>query len=118
MLPPIYAVLSQDANVANIVGNRIYPHGEAIQDTEKPYIVWQLITGTPQNTLSDRTDIDAMRIQIDCYHQSPVGIEALADVVREAIESYANITSIPLNLREPDTKLYRIALDLDWWYTR
>jgi hypothetical protein len=118
MLPPVYAVLKASSSVVAIVGNRIYPHGEAVQDTAKPYIVWQLVAGTPQNTLSEPASIDAMRIQIDCYHQSPVGIETLADAVRTAIETVAHVTSIPVNERETETKLYRIALDLDWWYTR
>jgi hypothetical protein len=118
MLPPLYAVLMDSTAVTNIIGNRCYPFGEAIQDTDKPYVVWQIIGGSAENNISTSADIDQLVIQVDCYHQSPVGIEALADAVRTAIETIGHITGYPVNEREPDTKLYRIALQLDWWYTR
>lgn len=118
MLPPLYAVLMDSSAVTNIIGNRCYPFGEAVQDTAKPYVVWDVIGGLPDNNLSNAPSVDSITIQVDCYHQSPVGIEALADAVRQALEAVAHITGYPVNEREPDTKLYRIALQLDWWYTR
>lgn len=118
MLPPLYAVLMGSNAVTSIIGDRCYPFGEAVQDTAKPYVVWQIIGGSPDNNLSHAPSIDSYLIQVDCYHQSPVGIATLADAVRSALESVAHITGYPVNEREPDTKLYRIALELDWWYSR
>jgi hypothetical protein len=118
MLPPIYQTLKNNSAVFAIVGNRIYLHGEAVQDTAKPYIVWQMIAGVPENTMSELPQIDSMAIQIDCYHQSASGILTLAKAVRDAIEPYAHITNMPINERDNETKLYRIAIDIDWWYSR
>lgn len=118
MLPPLYAVLMDSTAVTDIIGTRCYPFGEAVQDTDKPYVVWQIIAGLPDNNLSDAPSIDSLSIQVDCYHQSPTGINTLAVAVRSALENVAHITGYPVNEREPDTKLYRIALELDWWYSR
>lgn len=118
MLPPLYAALMGSTAVTNIIGNRCYPHGDAIQDTDKPYVVWEVVGGSPENNLSVAPRDDSFNIQVDCYHQSPVGIVTLASAVRSALESVAHVTGYPVNEREPDTKLYRIALALDWWYSR
>jgi hypothetical protein len=77
-----------------------------------------MIGNVPQNTMSEVPQIDAVSIQIDCYHQSPTGVIDLATAVRNAIEPYAHITNIPINERDAETKLYRIAIDIDWWYSR
>jgi hypothetical protein len=118
MLPPVYATLKNNSTVFGIVGNRIYLHGEAIQNTDKPYVVWQLISGIPQNTMSENPNIDAYSIQVDCYHQSATGILNLAEAVRNALQGYAHATNIPINNRDLDTKLFRMAIDFDWWYAR
>lgn len=118
MFAPIYTTLKASAAVTAIAGTRIYMHGDAPQDAVKPYIVWQSITSNPQNTLSELPQVDAQSIQIDCYHQTQQGILDLATAVRDCIEPYAHVTSIPINEREPDTKLYRIAIVIDWWYIR
>lgn len=117
MLPPIYTTLNT-LEVVNIISRRVYRHGSAPQDTTKPYVTWQLITGTPENNLSSTPSIDRCTVQIDCWHQTDTGIEQLAIAVRDAVEPYAHITGFPVNEREPETKLYRIAIQLDWWLAR
>lgn len=118
MLPPIYPILSGAAPVASIVATRIYPHGEAPQDVTKPYVTWFMVTGVPESGISDLPDIDQCTVQIDCWHQTSSGIVALATAARNAIEPYANVTSIPVNGREKETGLYRIAIQADYWLAR
>jgi len=118
MLPQVYQALFNNGTVNAIVSNRIYRHGNAPQGVGKPYIVWSLISGVPENTLSETPNIDRLPIQVDCYHQTDVGIVDLAKAVRDAIEPLAHMTNIPINLRETDTKLYRITLEFDWWLNR
>lgn len=117
MLPPVYQTLLNDPDVFNIVGNKIYPFGEAEQGVEAPYIVWTQIVATPLNGL-DCSPADTCTIEIDCYHPSPVDVITLADAVRTAVEGVALVISIPIAQREPATRLYRIALDVDWWLDR
>lgn len=121
MLPNIYQILRESAQVKAIVGaspSRIYRHESAPQDTTKPYITWLVITGLPQNTLSEAPEIDAMSVQIDCWHQTDKGVEALAVAVRDAMEVVSHMTGIILNEREQQTKLYRVALQFDVWLDR
>lgn len=118
MLPPVFQTLKASADVKNIVGTnppRIYRHGDAPQDTTRPYITWQLIFGAPENNLSDPTPCDRATVQVDCWHQTDAGVEALAAAARAAIEPVATITGIPIDLREPETRLYRVALQVDWF---
>lgn len=118
MLPPVFQTLTNNSPVNAIVADRIYRHSNAPQGVNKPYITWGIISGVPENSLSDIPDIDRLPIQVDCYHQTDAGIEELAIAVRNAIEPIAHMTNIPINERETETKLYRITLEFDWWLKR
>lgn len=119
MLPPVYTWL-KTPTVQAIIGNlpRAYRHGDAPQDTTKPYVTWQVISGVPENNISDTPCVDRQTIEVNCWHQTDAGVESLAEAVRDAIEPYAHMTNTPLDLRETDTKLYRIALQFDYWNPR
>ena len=47
MYPPIYLVCMTDTSVQSLLGDRLYPFGEAQQDEKRPYAVWQVIYGSP-----------------------------------------------------------------------
>jgi hypothetical protein len=112
MLPPIYSWLNTSA-VQTLVDRRVYRHGNAPQDTTRPYVTWSLVFGLPDNELSAPPVSDRYTIQIDCWHPEDSGVEELAVAVRDAIEAYAHITGMPVNERDAETKLYRIALQAD-----
>jgi hypothetical protein len=118
MLPPIYSTLRSSSAVVNIVGNSIYRHGAAPQGQTAPYITWSLVFGQPENTLSELPQIDSMQLQVDCWHAKDAGVEELATAVRNALEPYAHMTGSILDEQEPDTKLYRMTLQFDWWLNR
>ena len=115
MLPPIYTWLKASNAVKNIIGTtpRAYRHGDAPQDTTKPYVTWALVGGVPDNELSSVPVSDRYTIQVDCWHNTDKGVEDLAEAVRDAVESHAHMTSMPINGRDAETKLYRIALQFD-----
>ena len=120
MLPPVFQTLKASTAVKSIVGTnppRIYRHGSAPQDTSNPYITWFALPA-PENTLSEAPLVDRVAVQIDCWHQTDAGVESLAVAVRDAIEPHAHMTATLADLREPETKLYRIALQFDWWLDR
>lgn len=114
MLPLVFTWLKV-APVEAIIGSppRAYRHSDAPQDTTRPYVTWSLISGVPDNNLSTVPPSDRLTIQVDCWHQTDAGVESLATAVRDAIEPYGYLTSIPVNLRETETKLYRIGLQFD-----
>lgn len=118
MLPPIYTILSGNSAVAAIVATRIFPHGEAPQDVGKPYITWFMVTGVPENSLNCVPDIDRCTIQIDCWHQTSAGIVSLTAAARTALEVYGHVTGVIINQREPETKLYRMAIQFDYFLNR
>lgn len=118
MLPPIYAALQAAPAVVALVGTRIYRHGRAPQDVAAPYVTWTLVAATPENHLSGLPPMDRMTVQVDCWHPTDEGCEVLTRVVRDAIEPHAHVTSTLIDQRDPETKLWRMALQLDWWLSR
>lgn len=118
MLPPIYSTLQASGAVVAMVGTRIYRHGRAPQDVAVPYVTWTLVAGAPENHLSGLPSVDRQTVQIDCWHRTDEGCDALATAVRDAIEPHAHMTGAPIDQRDPDTKLWRMALQLDWWMPR
>lgn len=121
MFPPVFQRLKASAAVKAIVGTnppRVYRHGSAPQDTTRPYITWFIVVGTPENTLSELPAVDRVQVQVDCWHQTDVGVEALAQAARDALEPYAHMVSVPIDLREPETRLFRVALTFDWFVDR
>jgi hypothetical protein len=120
MLPNIFALLKSASAVTAIIGSppRVYRHGDAPQDVTRPYVTWQVVSGVPDNHLSGVPVSDRYTVQIDCMNTTDGGIESLAKAVRDAIEPSAVLTSIPLNERDFETKLYRIALQFDFILNR
>lgn len=118
MLPPIFATLYGNSAVEAIVDDRIYPHADAPQGVDRPYITWQQISLVPANNLSSTPGIDRCAVQIDCWHPTSDGLRSLAVAVRDAIEPHCHITGAPVDLRDPETRLYRYAWQADWWLNR
>jgi hypothetical protein len=121
MLPPIYSILTDSAAVTTIIGanpTRAYRHRSAVQDTTRPYVTWALAGGIPENELSAAPVVDRMSVDIDCWHLSDEGVEQLAAAVRDAVEASGHVTGISPNLREAETKLYRITIQADIWLYR
>lgn len=118
MLPPIFAILNGNSAVHAIAGDRIYPHGSAPQDVARPYVTWFLLSSIPENELDGTPDVDRCSVQIDCWADDGAGSVRLASAVRDAIEPHAHVTNIALNGREPETGLYRFAIQTDYWLSR
>jgi len=118
MLPPVYALLTGATAVAAIVSTRIYPHGSAPPEVAQPYITWQMVSGVPEINLADAPDIDRCTLQVNCWHATSAGIVTLATAVRAALETAGHVTGVPINQRDTETKLYWIAIQMDWLYPR
>lgn len=121
MLPPIFQILKSSNAVKSIVGSsppRIYRHGFAPQNAPVPKITWFSPSIQPDNNLSDIPDIDRVALQIDCWHQTDAGVVELAQAVRDAIEPHAHMTSTAGDSVDPETKIYRMTLQFDYWLSR
>lgn len=126
MLPGVFQVLKASADVKAIVGTtspRIYRHGEApgaivnVQPPATPlaYITWLLVSGVPENNLSDNSPVGRQSVQIDIWHPTDAGIETLFNAVRDAIEPVAHITSYQDFPRDAETRRFRASIDADFF---
>lgn len=118
MTPPIFQICSQAADVTALLGAganlRLYSFGEAPQDVVKPYAVWQLVNGEPENYLAGRPDADSVTLQVDVYGVTGTSVRQVRDAIRDAIELSAYVTRWGGESRDPTTKNYRTSFDVDW----
>lgn len=118
MLPPVFQTLKASTDVKAIVGTnppRIYRHGEAPAGVEAPYITWLLVSGVPENNISDPPPADRQSVQVDCWHNTDKGVDELGEAVRDALELVTHVTSYENFPRDPDTRRFRISLNADFW---
>lgn len=119
----LYEHLRTDSGIAAVVGSRIYPV-ILPQNSTKPAITYQEITGIPQTDLSgDDGDLQEIRLQIDCWAEGAraytIAAE-LAELVRVRLQTAATNFHAVTNWRrvgyEDDARLYRGLLDVSIWY--
>ncbi|EKT4543004.1 DUF3168 domain-containing protein [Pseudomonas putida] len=122
MTPPIVqACLNSPAVTALLgvgTGMRLYSFGEAEQDVAKPYAVWQIVNGTPDNYLAGRPDLDGFTLQVDVYATTGDSARKVRDAIRDAVELDAYVTRWGVEGRDPETKNYRASFDVDWMVSR
>lgn len=120
MLPPIYRTLQADADVRAILGDRprVYRMGEAPQKAAVPYAVWQVVAGTPENTLSETPSHDRAGVQIDVYSATDAGCADAAAAIRDRMEQVSHMTAYRTLPRDLETKNFRISMDFDFWLAR
>lgn len=124
MTAPIFALLNASDEVKSFLksGNalRAYEFGLAPDAPIKPYLVWQDISGDPQNNLDCPAKTDHITIQIDIYTTNPAQLSLIKEVVRHALEvdNSCTVTGLRGKGREPETKLYRTGFDSNWFVDR
>lgn len=117
MIAPIFSVCSASPPVVALLGGdilRIYPFGQQDDNVVYPYVVWQNVTGSPENYLAQRPDADSFTLQVDVYADTPDQAIAVAAAVRDAIEPHAYITRWGGQEKDSTTKRYRYSFDVDW----
>lgn len=125
MQPPVFSLLTTGAPgtaVKAIVGTSppmiwedVVPQEFALR---RPYIVWSIIGGTPENYLDQVPTMDSGRVRIGVWSLSPTERRTLMAAVRTAIEPSAHMVGIPVGTYEEDTKLYGYWMDFQFWVAR
>lgn len=118
MNPPVFALLSAATPVTAIVGTnpvKVFPGGEAPQGTVVPYVTYQIISGIPENYLSERPDLDDIRVQINCWGATRAAAKALYDAVQHALEMDAHEVSFNDDSKDPETLNWRHSTDFRFW---
>jgi len=116
MIAPIFGVCAASAAVTALLGSdpvRLYPFGQQDDAVVYPYVVWQNVSGSPENYLAQRPDVDSFTLQVDADE-----VIAVASALRDAIEPHAYITRLGGQEKDPETKRYRYSFDVDWIVTR
>ena len=117
MHPPLHSVCAADTSVQALLGGdvlRLYPFGEARQNEVYPYAVWQLIGGQPENYLGQRPDMDTFSTQVDVYAKTWRSARDVADALQAAVEGEAYVTAYHGEMRDPDTKSFRVSFSVEW----
>ena len=122
MTPPIVQACLNSPAVTALLGAgttmRLYSFGEAEGGVAKPYAVWQIVNGSPENYLAGRPDVDSVTLQVDVYAATGDAARKVRDAIRDAIELDAYVTRWGVEGRDPETKNYRASFDVDWWVPR
>ena len=118
MEAPIFAICSADPGVAALLGTgvdcRLYSFGEGPEKPLKPYAVWSVIAGSPENYLAGRPDADGFTLQLDVYAGTAAPVLAVTKALCTAIELRANVVRWGATDRDPKTKDYHRSFDVDW----
>lgn len=94
---------------------RVYGFGMAPQDVARPYVVWQPITGAPENNLSEPADSDSYSLQVDVYADTEAQAVQVAQALRDAVEESGNAYVGTWNglLRDTETQLSRFGMGVE-----
>lgn len=122
MYPPIYATCAADTGVVTLLTDsdgqlRLYPAGESPQKRARPYAVWQIIYGEPDNTLADIPNTDMFGIQIDVYGPTADAVRTIASAIRAAIEHTAYVVRYNSETRVEGSQAdrhWRYSFDVEW----
>lgn len=124
----VFAKLSADAMVAQLVGQRLFPD-ILPQGAALPAVVYQVIEERSQNTLSGLSsdDITSTTLQVNCYARPSAaggGGYLQAHAVADAVEAVlGNLSDVGLSawlqlrrdLYDNDTEYFRVSLDFSLW---
>jgi hypothetical protein len=119
--PKIFQYAAASAAVTALLGAnpvRFFPFGEADEGVAKPYAVWQLVYGSPENLLNEVPKEDTYGIQIDAYALTGTQASAVAKALRAALEPYGYVTAYNGDFREADTRLFRSSFTVEFLQPR
>jgi hypothetical protein len=84
----------------------------------KPYAVWSVVTGSPENYINEIPDFDVWAIQIEVFAETADASRNAAEALRNAIEPEAHVVAWRGESRDVETRLYRYSFDVDWMVSR
>lgn len=81
----IFSLLSNDAAVAAIVTNRIFP-AITSKAAKLPFVTYDIINITPNDTKSGASKVDELDVEIVCHAETYSAASDLADASRAALD--------------------------------
>lgn len=86
----IFSLLSNDAAVAAIVANRIFP-AITSKAAKLPFVTYDIINITPNDTKTGTSKVDELDVEIVCHAETYSAASDLADASRAALDR-SNVT--------------------------
>jgi phosphoribosylformylglycinamidine (FGAM) synthase-like enzyme len=119
MIPPIFTICKNDAGVTALLGSspvRVYPFGYVDAAVQKPYAVWQLISGSPNHCLGGSIDGNEYTIQVDVYGETDSAVINAASAICTAVTAspVASVANYNGTSRDQETKNYRYSFSVDF----
>jgi len=110
----VWTVLT--AGTPTAAGARVYRNA-APQGAAEPRITFARATNAPVVSLSGRSGLDQVRLQVDCWAKRAEDAQALAHQVRLLLEAqpFKALMQNDFSAFEPDTKLHRWSMDFRCW---
>ena len=83
----IYSILTENAGVSAIVGNKVYPQ-IAAQGAAFPFVVYVLQDNSPSDTKSGPSTLDEVRYDIVAAAETYASLSSLTERIRLALDRY------------------------------
>jgi hypothetical protein len=118
---PLFPLLAANTAVTSLLGLnpvRLYPFGQAPENSPRPYATYGVYNGIPENYVTNTPDIDNAGTQIDVWAKDAASCMAVFNAIRDCLEPHAHMTSFRYAERDYDTQLYHAVLEFDFWVNR
>jgi len=113
--PPVFSLVSNDSASSALLESggicRCFLFGEAPKQVATPYVVWSMVTGTPENLLDTTPKEDSQLVQLDCWAKTAAEAREVAGAVRSALEVDGYVQSYRGEEIDPESNLFRISFD-------
>jgi hypothetical protein len=113
----IYAMVTADTNLVNLIGNRIYPE-EAPMEITYPYITYTKINTDPTRVKNLVSPKDNFKINFFIYSKNYDTTSTIADLLRVALDNkrgvYANV-NVDWVIFEDETTGDPVMQDKIYW---
>jgi hypothetical protein len=96
---------------------RVFQDEKPQEQPAGDYVVYSMVYGAPEKSLSCKPSIDKLRIQFDVYSADRIRCQQIAAAVRDVLEDHGNVDYLA-SMRDPDTRDYRMILELSYWQHR
>ena len=107
----LYYILTQDAALSALVGDKVYPMLGVPADTSAPYVAYQLVTGGREVHQTDQSAMREVRYQFDCVSTSRAKSDALGEAVKGALAYYGGTVPTGEQIRTAVMELESVAPD-------
>lgn len=121
MIPSLFTILNDNNTVKGLLGSsplRVFPWGEAPPNVTKPYATYGVFSGNPVNTMGETPQIDIDGTQVDVWGLTGSSVLSVANAIRNALQTYAHMTSYENSGRDEETKLFHCRMDFDFFTSR